>query len=140
MAKDTRTVTGKVVQGTIMGDPKKVTQIYANSSTAAETPSTGEKSETVPKYVWISALVFTSALLIFMMAAFFITRTLTEDQRNMLHLLYSLLAGFSAMFLGGSVLLNLEMSVGDKGKMGIAAAAGIAVFIFVWLTEPFWLR
>lgn len=118
------TIKANKVQGPIFGNPNKVHQVY--------------NGDTTPKYVLISALVFTSLLLIFMITAFFFTPNLTPDQRNMMHLIFSLLSGFSATFLGGSVLLKAEIGIGEKGKLGIAATSGIAVFIFVWLKAPYW--
>lgn len=133
MGDERKEIRGDVVQGAIMGDVKKVKQDFG-----PEHPVPPTRDDDVPKRVWIPALAFTSLLLLFLMAAFFLTPTLTPDQRNILHLLFCPTAGFATHFLGGTVLLKLQLPMGKKGKLALSATAGIAVFIFTYLQPPFW--
>jgi len=90
--------------------------------------------------MWIPALVFTSVLIVFLMAVFFFAPRMTDDQRKILLLLYALLAGCSTVFLGGTALLDLG-SESEKGvKLGFSATAGVAVFALCYLFPPYFLR
>jgi hypothetical protein len=135
MTENRKDLKADVMQGVIVGDVGKVTQNYSASD---EGKTSEGKTPGVPVYIWIPALIFTAILIFFMIAAFFIAPTMTSDQRNVLHLLFCLLAGFSTTFLGGSVLMKVDMPVGTAGKMMISATAGVAIFIFVYLRAPFW--
>ena len=99
-----------------------------------------QTNHNIPKFVWIPALVFTSLLIVFMIIVFFVSSQMTDDQRNVFHLLFCLLAGFSTLFLGGTVLLQLNIPADNKAKMAISATAGVAIFIFTYICPPFWYK
>ena len=89
-----------------------------------------------PTIVWIPALVFTSALLIFLMVAFYTTPNFTESQRGIVSLIFPLLAGFSALFLGGTVLFEVAGTTRTGLNVSLSATAGIAVFLICYFNPP----
>jgi hypothetical protein len=92
----------------------------------------------VPRRVWIPALCFAFLLIIFLIAAFFVTPSLTPDQRDLVRLLFSLLAGFASLFLGGAGLLKLGWPTTKPVTLSLSATGGIAVFLFTYLNPPYW--
>jgi len=90
--------------------------------------------------MWIAALVFTSVLIVFLMAVFFLTPNMTPDQRRIVHFLFPLLAGFSTFFLGGSALLEFASGMAQGAKLSLSATAGVAVFFACYLYPPYFLR
>jgi len=90
-----------------------------------------------PKREWLPGLVLGSILLVFVIAAFFLTPNLTKDQRFIMLFMLSFIAGFTARFLGGAVLL--EFGVKSKlAKLALSATSGLAVFLFLYLYPPYW--
>jgi hypothetical protein len=86
-------------------------------------------SGSVPNRIWVPALVFTSACLIFLFVAFFV-KTLSSDQREILNAVFSLLAGFATFFLGGTAFLRLTGNLAGL-KILFSGTAGVAVFVLV---------
>ena len=89
-----------------------------------------------PPIVWIPALVFTSSLLVFLMVAFYTTPNFTQSQREIVALIFPLLAGFSALFLGGTVLAEFSGTTPSGFKFGVSATAGIAIFLICYFNPP----
>lgn len=93
-----------------------------------------------PIRVWLPALIFTSALVLFLIAAFFLKSNMTPDQRTIALLLFALLAGFSTAFLGGTVLLEITGNTSQGRKFGLSATAGVAVFVLCYLYPPYFFN
>jgi hypothetical protein len=91
-----------------------------------------------PMWIWIPSICLVSILVIFLMSTFFFTPSLTDDQRNVIRLLFALLAGFSTLFIGGTCLLQFDIPTSNGGKFGLSATGGVAVFIFTYMYPPYW--
>lgn len=77
--------------------------------------------------------IFGPILLGFLCFAFFYTKKLSLDQRKILRLLGSLLAGLFALFLSGDILVQLGKELPQAGKLGFQAGGGLGVFVLVFL-------
>lgn len=96
------------------------------------------QTRTTPRRVWIPALVFTSLLILFLIAAFFLTPTMTRNQQDLVRFLFALLAGFATLFLGGTALLQFGIPKNPALKLSLSATAGVAIFVFVYVYPPYW--
>jgi hypothetical protein len=95
-----------------------------------------DRSGKPPLFVWIPALCFAGLLIVFLLVAFFTTPNLTEDRRWIVSLIFPLLAGFSTIFMGGAVLLQVSGTTHSGLKFSISAVAGVAVFIICYFNPP----
>jgi hypothetical protein len=93
------------------------------------------ESKPVPGNIWIPALVFTSACLIFLFVAFF-TGVLKPDQRHILNAIFPLLVGFATFFIGGTAFVKLTGNLGGL-RVLFTGTAGVALFVFVFLHPIF---
>ena len=84
--------------------------------------------------LWIG-FGFLALLIIFLIASFFFTPRLTEDQRGTLKLLSALCAGFAGGFLTGSALFEMHKTAGTT-TFAISGTAGCALFLVVWFFYP----
>ena len=89
-----------------------------------------DRPATVLPIVWVPALVFTSLLLVFMMWIF--VHPPATNQQPILRVLLSLVSGFAATFMTGTISVRLDAPSTKVGKLGISAAGGLAVFIVVF--------
>jgi hypothetical protein len=101
-------------------------------------PEQSPTSSPVPRMIWIPALTFTSVLLLVLIVAFFLLPTMSPDQRNVLRSLYALLAGFAALFLGGTATVQMNLPANNGLKASVSAGGGIAVFLIVYMQAPYW--
>jgi hypothetical protein len=111
-------------------------ELKETSETAQSLAS--EEAHGVPRRVWIPALVFVSLLLVFVVAAYFWTPTMTQDQRNLIRFATAFLAGLSVHFLGGVALLEWGLPKSKAVRLSISATSGIAVLIFFYVYAPYW--
>lgn len=92
----------------------------------------------VPKWVWIPALALTCALVLFFGAAFYLMPTMTRQQEGVFRILIALCGGFAASFMGGSASLRLGVPKNSALKFTFAATGGIALFVYLYRTPPWW--
>jgi hypothetical protein len=83
----------------------------------------------VPKQIWIPALSFATACLLFLFLAFFL-RDLSHDQRQILNAIFCLLAGCATFFLGGTAFIRLTGDLVGV-KFLFSGTAGVAVLVLV---------
>lgn len=121
-------------QVTVSADVRNYTFRFEQLHTMKNEPSS------LPKAVWIPALVFTAILLGFFITTFFYTPTMTEDQKDTSRRLFAAFCGFGAFFMGGTALFGFDFPKSDKLKMTFSATAGIAVFAFTYSHPPYWFK
>lgn len=80
-----------------------------------------------------SALFFTIILIGFLITIFFVQPRLSEDQKNILNLIYPFIGGFSTFFLSGTALLRFTSTMGSGTRIVFSASAGVAVYVFLFL-------
>src|SRR5258707_15088949 len=98
-------------------------------------PTEDREHKPISGTIWIPALVFTAACLIFLFVAFSMG-DLKEDQRHILNAIFPLLAGFATFFIGGTAFVRLTGNLGGL-KVLFTGTAGVAVFVFVFLHPIF---
>ncbi|GEM_PF-4691324 len=91
----------------------------------------------VPQWLVVVDVAVAGMLLVFLIMAFFLVPNPTPDQRDIMRLLTSILAGACAVFLSGTVALKIKVPV-MGAKVAIAATAGIALFVFTYFVPPYW--
>lgn len=84
---------------------------------------------------WVG-LGFTAALVIFFIVAFFMAKTMTQDQRNIVRFLSALCAGFAGGLFIGDALFNMTGTLGSGAKYAISGAGGFALFFVIWFFFP----
>lgn len=85
--------------------------------------------------LWIG-LSFAIFLVIFLIAAFFKAKEMTNDQRTILKFLTALCAAFSGALITGDALFKMEGTMENGMKFAITGAAGFALFFTVWFFYP----
>ncbi len=86
---------------------------------------------------WVQILVVLT-LLAFLIYVFIRWPRLEEDQRAILRFLMALLGGFSAFFIGGAAILQLQAFANERARVFFSATAGVAVFALLYLFAPYW--
>lgn len=99
-----------------------------------ETPP-NQGSTTIPREIWVPALLLTFVCLIFMMVAFF-QKTLTDDQRPIVNGLFAVLAGAATFFIGGSAFIRFTGNLAGV-KVLFTGTAGVAIMVFTLLHPLF---
>jgi hypothetical protein len=82
--------------------------------------------------LWIG-VAFLAALVVFMMAAYW-QRAVSAAQSQILRLLAALAAGMAAATFSGEVAIRVAGQVSAAANWSLAATAGMALFVLVWLT------
>lgn len=95
-----------------------------------------QTSPTTSPRPWLQIVTF-FLLLGFMMAVYFLTPEMKDDQRDLAKFLFALLAGFATYFIGGKALLRAEAGSGGK-QISLSATAGVATFLLLYLVPPWW--
>lgn len=103
--------------------------LLAQNLPGAAQPAAGFQMTTP---LWIG-FGFLAALLLFLVISFFLTPTLTNDQRRTIKFLTALCAGFAGGFLTGSSLFDAHWT-NASANIGISGTAGFAIFFAVFFT------
>jgi hypothetical protein len=82
----------------------------------------------------ITVLVF--LLILFLIAAYFITPNFTDDQAGIIYFLMAVLAGVVTYFISGSASITGEIEVPFFARLGISGAAGLGLFLITYLVSP----
>jgi hypothetical protein len=86
---------------------------------------------------WIqTVLVF--LLLLFLILIYFLTPTMTPDQRAIVRFLMALLGGLLTFLIGGNVMLVMRLPLEEPARMIFSATAGTAIFTLLYLVAPYW--
>jgi hypothetical protein len=87
---------------------------------------------------WIG-VAFTAALVVFLMATFFVTRRealISQAAYNSLHFLTALCAGFAGGFIAGEALFRWDQQLAEGARFFISGTAGFALLFLVWIKYP----
>jgi hypothetical protein len=115
-----------IQKGRVINPNKKVVKpAQRKARVSSHSPKTS-------RWVWIPALAFSSLFCAVLILTYFLTPAMTGDQKSLVRLFSALLAGFSAVFMGGTALLKLEFPQNSSPKVILSATAGVAVFAFVY--------
>lgn len=99
-------------------------------------PNGQQSTEGVPKQIWIPALCFTAAVLLFMMWAFVERPNLTGDQRSFMQAFFAVLAGFASSFMTGTALFQFTHT-SRRSRFLFSGTAGLAMFALCLVWPPF---
>ena len=83
---------------------------------------------------WIG-LGFATALVVFLMIAFFKAKDMTRGQWLMLKIMSAICGAIAGILISGEALLNLSRQV-PGGKFTVSGTAGFAVFFAIWFFFP----
>lgn len=82
--------------------------------------------------IWIG-VGFAGAVVLFLMIAYFVPPK-SPNTSQILRALVAIMAGAAGAFLTGGITLQIDGEISSGLKLGLTAAGGIALFVFVWIT------
>jgi hypothetical protein len=123
-------------QATMVPPAHSEPAVISQGGPASKTPL----KPSAPLWIQIFALISTTGLIAFLIVAYFMTPNMTDDQRDLARFLTALLAGFAASFIGGAVLLRVDLHQTRAVKLALSATSGLAIFVFFYIYQPDWRK
>src|SRR5262245_32360417 len=123
-------------QTTVSPPARSGPAVNSQSELVSKTPP----KPSAPLWIQIFALISTAGLIAFLIVVYFKTPNMTDDQRGLVRFIIALLAGFAASFIGGTVLLRVDLHQTSAVKLALSSTSGLAIFVFFYLYQPDWRK